>query len=79
MNTAAGSGTPHDNERGRVTINGRQADDGGHCTLIAVHETSDVWTIYPLGPDKPGVRLPPGDVGRIAQVILADTGSTPAR
>ena len=59
-----------ENERRRLTAEGRRTDDGARCTLLVVHEVGDRWSFYPHGAAQLGVRLPQAEARRMAQAIL---------
>lgn len=59
-----------ENERGRVVVDGRLADGGGQCTLVAVHYRSPrCWILYPHGGGKLGVVLSEQDATTLAHAI----------
>lgn len=59
----------HKPERGRVTAQGRNTDDGSSTTLLAVHEVDGAWTIH-YGVGGPGVTLSRIDALWVAESIL---------
>lgn len=61
----------HENERSRVAIIGRRIDDGTQCTVVASHERTGHWAIYPHGWGKFGVRLPQAEALTMAHAIIA--------
>lgn len=60
-----------ENERRRVVVDGRRTDDGDRCALVAIHERSGGWAIYPHGDGKLGVRVSDTAAATVAQAILA--------
>lgn len=58
------------NERVRLTANGKRTDDGTRCELLAVHEVGGTWALYPHGWGKFGVRLQGDEAVRLAREIL---------
>lgn len=57
-----------ENERGRGVVDGRLADGGGRCTLVAVHYRSPrCWILYPYGAGKLGVVLNDQDATTLAK------------
>lgn len=60
----------HENECGRVVVEGRLADGGELCTLVVVHYRSPrCWILYPHGAGKLGVVLNEQDATTLAQGI----------
>lgn len=60
----------HENERTRVVVEGRLADGGGLCTLVAVRYRSPrCWILYPHGVGKFGVVLSEADAATLAKGI----------
>lgn len=60
------------NERDRMTVDGKRTDDGTKCTLLAVCETGGVWALYLHGVTQLGVRITKAEADKVAQAILAD-------
>lgn len=58
------------NERCRLLVDGKRTDDGARCELLAVHEISGAWCLYPHGWGKFGVRLPRDEAETLARAIL---------
>lgn len=61
-----------ENERERLTVNGKRTDDGRKCTLLAVCEVGGTWELYPHGVTQLGVRITKAEADKVAQAILAD-------
>lgn len=61
-----------ENERERLTVNGKRTDDGTKCTLLVVSETGGVWALYLHGAAQLGVRIAKADANKVAQAILTD-------
>ena len=61
-----------ENERRRLTMDGKRIDDRTRCTLLAVQEIGGTWVLYPHGWDKFGVRLERENAETLARGILAD-------
>lgn len=60
----------HENERTRVVVEGRLADGGSLCTLVAVrYRSPQYWILYPHGVGKLGVVLSEEDAAILAQAI----------
>jgi hypothetical protein len=59
-----------ENERSRLTVEGRRTDDGSRCTLLVVHEVGGTWVLYPHGAAQLGVRLDGAAAATVAQAIL---------
>jgi endonuclease YncB( thermonuclease family) len=59
-------------ERSRLTVDGRRTDDGDRCTLLVVQERTGSWVFYPHGAAQLGVRIAGADAGKLAQAIQAD-------
>jgi hypothetical protein len=71
-----------ENERDRLTVDGKRTDDGSKCTLLAVREIGDSWALYPHGSAQLGVRVAIAEAYKVAQAILADSaqgGRCPCR
>lgn len=65
------------NERGRLTVDGKCTDDGSKCTLLAVHEIGGSWVLYPHGAAQLGVRVTKAEVRKVAYAILSDGEDLP--
>ena len=61
-----------ENERKRLTVDGKRIDDRTRCTLLAVREIGGTWALYPHGWDKFGIRLDSANAETLARGILAD-------
>ncbi len=61
-----------ENERRRLTVNGKRTDDGARCTLLLVHEIAETWAFYPHGAAQFGVRLTKPEAVTVARAILDD-------
>jgi hypothetical protein len=57
-------------ERSRVIVGGKRIDDGSRCELLAVHEVTGVWCLYPHGWGKFGLRLPRDEATRLGRALL---------
>ena len=60
-----------ENERRRMTVDGRRTDDGTRCTLLAVHEVGGGWALYPHGAGQLGVRISAVAADELARTIQA--------
>jgi hypothetical protein len=60
-----------ENERTRLTVDGKRTDDNTRCTLIVINEIGKTWALYPHGAAQLGVRISDGDAAELARAILA--------
>lgn len=61
-----------ENERARVVVEGRLADSGAVCTLVAIrYHSPRCWIFYPHGVGKLGVILSEQDAASFARGIAA--------
>jgi hypothetical protein len=59
-----------ENERGRLTVEGKRTDDGDRCSLLLVQETGGMWALYLHGAAQLGVRVTEEVAAQLARVIL---------
>jgi hypothetical protein len=62
-----------ENEAGRVVLEGRRADDGTRCTLVAIREINGTWALYPHGLTELGARLRKEDAATLGRAIVEAT------
>ena len=55
-----------------MVVQGQRIEDGGHCTVIVIHEENGTWAIHGLG--NQGIRFPAADMAAVAETILKRAG-----